>query len=291
MDNKKRVKTLEAFRQHSPGLAVLFCTDLAARGLDIPNVDWIIQYDPPLDPDFFVHRVGRTARAGTKGKALVFLTPHESQYPEFLRARKVPIVDLVSAMLMPEVNETEVASLCTCLRSMAAADRDVLEKGVRAFVSHARAYREHRCRHIFKMSDVNFSRLAKAFALLRLPKMPELKNVKVHGFKNESQAVVDAVPYLNKGREKQRQANLIRMKQKLAAGKHDKAKGKQWQNKRSQKSSSTAGQKQLHQKRKRKGQHQRLMEEWESLAKEERLYKKLKRGKITKAEYDRLMGE
>ena len=44
MDSKRRVKTLEAFRAYGPGLGVLFCTDLAARGLDIPHVDWIVQY-------------------------------------------------------------------------------------------------------------------------------------------------------------------------------------------------------------------------------------------------------
>jgi ATP-dependent RNA helicase DDX18/HAS1 len=50
------------------------CTDIAARGLDIPQVDWIIQYDPPLDIKEYIHRVGRTCRgANAKGKALLFL--------------------------------------------------------------------------------------------------------------------------------------------------------------------------------------------------------------------------
>ena len=47
---------------------------MAARGLDVPDVDFVIQYDPPQDPKVFSHRCGRTARAGRGGKAIVFLT-------------------------------------------------------------------------------------------------------------------------------------------------------------------------------------------------------------------------
>lgn len=68
---------------------MLLCTDVAARGLDIPDVAWIVQYDPPQDPDVFVHRVGRTARMGRTGHALTLLLPHETPYVDFLRIRKV----------------------------------------------------------------------------------------------------------------------------------------------------------------------------------------------------------
>ena len=67
----------------------LLCTDVAARGLDIPGVSWILQYDPPQDPSTFVHRVGRTARMGRSGNALVMLLPHEEPYVDFLKLRKV----------------------------------------------------------------------------------------------------------------------------------------------------------------------------------------------------------
>lgn len=70
----------------------LLCTDVAARGLDIPDVGWVVQYDPPQDPSAFVHRVGRTARMGRTGHALVYLLPHETSYVDFLRLRKVRLV-------------------------------------------------------------------------------------------------------------------------------------------------------------------------------------------------------
>ena len=54
--------------------SILLTTDVAARGLDIPGVDWIVQFDMPQDPSAFTHRVGRTARMGAKGSALALLT-------------------------------------------------------------------------------------------------------------------------------------------------------------------------------------------------------------------------
>ena len=75
--------------QHALHAGCLLCTDVAARGLDIPDVEWILQLDAPQDPDAFVHRVGRTARMGRTGSARIFLLPHEATYVEFLRLRKV----------------------------------------------------------------------------------------------------------------------------------------------------------------------------------------------------------
>jgi len=64
--------------------SVLFTTDVAARGLDLPAVDWIVQYDPPSEVSEYVHRVGRTARAGLRGKALLFLAPEEQGFLDIL---------------------------------------------------------------------------------------------------------------------------------------------------------------------------------------------------------------
>jgi ATP-dependent RNA helicase DDX10/DBP4 len=59
--------------------AVLFATDLAARGLDFPSVDWVLQVDAPEDAETYIHRVGRTARYESAGKSLLFLTPSEEK--------------------------------------------------------------------------------------------------------------------------------------------------------------------------------------------------------------------
>jgi ATP-dependent RNA helicase DDX55/SPB4 len=61
------------------------CTDVMARGIDIPQVHWVLQYDPPSSASVFVHRCGRTARIGNEGSALVFLLPTEDTYVEFIK--------------------------------------------------------------------------------------------------------------------------------------------------------------------------------------------------------------
>jgi ATP-dependent RNA helicase DDX31/DBP7 len=81
--------------------SVLLCTDVAARGLDFPRVTAIVQYDPPGDPADYVHRVGRTARMGQRGEALLFSLPSERAYSELLRERSKGQVQLEEAALEP----------------------------------------------------------------------------------------------------------------------------------------------------------------------------------------------
>lgn len=68
--------------------AVLFATDIAARGLDFPSVDWVLQLDAPEDADTYIHRVGRTARYESKGKGLLFLLPSEEEGMKAVLAKK-----------------------------------------------------------------------------------------------------------------------------------------------------------------------------------------------------------
>ena len=86
---QKRTNTFFEFINASSG--ILLCTDVAARGLDIPKVDWIVQFDPPDDPRDYIHRVGRTARAGKTGKSLLFLLESELGFLRYLKEAKVPL--------------------------------------------------------------------------------------------------------------------------------------------------------------------------------------------------------
>ena len=193
-----------------PRGSILLATDVAARGLDVPSVAWTLQYDPPQNPDAFVHRAGRAARAGAAGGALLFLCPHEASYVEFLRNRGVPIrrvpppeflepasvlgSSISSSGSGRESGEKDERSgkekrekkeespprpptaetINRSIRSASVSDRETLEKGTRAFVSHVRGYREHACRFIFRSGELALGPLASSLGLPRLPRMPEL---------------------------------------------------------------------------------------------------------------------
>lgn len=72
-----RQRTLQAFRQGGAGADILIATDIAARGIDVDDIRMVVNYDVPTDPEVYVHRVGRTARAGQKGVGLTLMSPDE----------------------------------------------------------------------------------------------------------------------------------------------------------------------------------------------------------------------
>ncbi|QHO53467.1 DEAD-box ATP-dependent RNA helicase [Arachis hypogaea] len=200
MKQTVREKALASFTSLSNG--VLLCTDVAARGLDIPGVDCIVQYDPPEDPNVFIHRVGRTARLGKQGQAVVFLLPKEESYVEFLRIRRVPLQERKCSDDAPDVVPQ--------IRSAVKKDRDVMEKGVRAFVSYIRAYKEHHCSYIFRWKELEIGKLAMGHGLLQLPLMPEVKHhsLSTEGFVPVDDINLEDIKYRDKSREKQRKKNL-----------------------------------------------------------------------------------
>jgi ATP-dependent RNA helicase DDX55/SPB4 len=191
--------------------SILLTTDVAARGLDIPAVDLVFQLDPPSDPKTFIHRCGRAGRAGRKGLAVTFLTPgREEDYVEFLRVRQTPISPLTAPEISISVEDTEAAT--EKIRKIIRQDRALFEKAQRGFVSWVRAYSKHTANSIFQVADLDWAELGKAWGLLTLPGMPEVK--KWDGDRRLGQELdLAKFAYKDKAREKQRLEDLAAEKE------------------------------------------------------------------------------
>ncbi|KAF4548097.1 ATP-dependent rRNA helicase SPB4-like protein [Elsinoe fawcettii] len=201
-----RAKNFSSFLS-SPGPTILLTTDVAARGLDIPQVDLVIQLDPPSDPKTFVHRCGRAGRAGRRGTAITFLTPDEDArgYAEFLRLRGTPVTPYPLPAL-PDADETAAATTAR-IRAIVLRDRAVHDKAQRAFVSWVRSYGKHAAKAIFDLRGTDWSGLASGWGLLRLPRMPESKEWK-GDWRLGLADTLSQVRYKDKEREKRRLEDL-----------------------------------------------------------------------------------
>ena len=74
----------------------MLSTDISARGVDFPAVDWVVQVDCPEDTNTYIHRVGRTARYKSKGNALLMLLPSEAKFAEKLTSRNIQMKRLAT---------------------------------------------------------------------------------------------------------------------------------------------------------------------------------------------------
>ena len=164
----------------------------------------MVNIDPPTDVKNFIHRCGRSGRNGRRGLAVTLLQPgREEDYVPFLAIRQTPISPLARPLVRVTAAEAETAT--RRLRAAAAADRAVFLLSQRAFPSWVRAYQEHRAASIFRVDDLDFAALARAWGLLRLPKMPELRRAgldRALGLDLD----LDAIPFRDKTKERKRQA-------------------------------------------------------------------------------------
>ncbi|MEO1612885.1 MAG: DEAD/DEAH box helicase, partial [Pseudomonadota bacterium] len=93
LDQKVRMRTLDAFRANE--LKILVASDVAARGLDIPAVSHVFNFDVPIHSEDYVHRIGRTGRAGRKGDAFTLCLPYEEKY-----------LDKIEELIKQEIEKT-----------------------------------------------------------------------------------------------------------------------------------------------------------------------------------------
>nr|XP_040053338.1 ATP-dependent RNA helicase DDX55 [Gasterosteus aculeatus aculeatus] len=269
----KRNKIFADFRALKSG--ILVCTDVMARGIDIPDVHWVLQYDPPSSASAFVHRCGRTARIGNHGNALVFLLPMEESYVNFLSInQKCPL----QKMVLTE----EVVDVLPKVKAMSLADRAMFDRGMRAFVSFVQAYAKHECSLIFRVKDLNFSTLARGFALLRMPKMPELKGKTFPGFDGAA-LDTDTIRYKDKNREKLRQKMLAELKERPPLPKRNFIKNKSW----SKQKTKTERRKKRSAKRKHEEGSDVEDEDMKELLNDTRILKRLKKGKISEEDFEK----
>lgn len=151
----KRTSTFFQFCNDDTG--ILFCTDVAARGLDIPEVDWIVQYDPPDDPREYIHRVGRACRGDSKkeGKALLFLRPQEAGFLHYLKKSKVPLSEF-------QIQSSKVVNIQTQLEKLLSKNYYLNQSAKEGYKSYVRAYASHSLK-VFNVQSLDLKKVSKSF--------------------------------------------------------------------------------------------------------------------------------
>lgn len=207
LQTQSRMKTLNSFTTSLKN-SVLFTTDVAARGIDIPDVDLVIQLDPPTDSDIFIHRCGRTGRANRVGKAIVLLNEgREEDYIPFLEVKNVILEE-------ESVKITPIDTLSQTFKEWIMQDRARFDHGIRAYVAFIKYYSKHSASSIFRLQTMNFVGIAKFYGLLRLPKMPEItqyalaSSIPEGGWLVSPPIDLDTFSYMDKRKEKERLQEL-----------------------------------------------------------------------------------
>ncbi|XP_013415138.1 probable ATP-dependent RNA helicase DDX31 isoform X1 [Lingula anatina] len=190
MVQKERTQVFQDFSSTRSG--VLLCTDVAARGLDLPKVKWIVQYNTPGTPTEYIHRVGRTARAGTRGSSLLFLSPSEVDYVQVLNDHKISMEEvsmkevLQTLMVLsqelaegrkskgrhPHSVEESATVLQNRFETYLYQNKERIQLAKKAYQSFLRSYATYpsNLKHIFHMKNLHLGHVAKSFGLREAPK-------------------------------------------------------------------------------------------------------------------------
>ncbi|GFY71724.1 ATP-dependent RNA helicase DDX18 [Trichonephila inaurata madagascariensis] len=151
----KRTVTFFDFCKAESG--ILLCTDVAARGLDIPKVDWIVQYDPPEDHKEYIHRVGRTARGENQvGHALLILRPEELGLLAYLKQGRIPLQEY-------DFSWNKVADIQNQLEKLIKKSYFLNMSAREAFKAYVRAYKTHHLKKVYDVTNLNLRDVGKSF--------------------------------------------------------------------------------------------------------------------------------
>ncbi|XP_029776911.1 probable ATP-dependent RNA helicase DDX31, partial [Suricata suricatta] len=206
MEQEERTAVFQEFSRSKTG--VLLCTDVAARGLDLPQVTWIVQYNAPSSPAEYIHRIGRTARIGCRGSSLLILAPSEAGYVNSLASHKINVSeikleDILSVLTRDDCFEgsrwrpqksraagpPEIRQRATVLQTLFEDYVHSSEKRVswakKALQSFIRAYATYprELKHIFHVRALHLGHVAKSFGLRDAPQnlsVPAVKRRKVN---------------------------------------------------------------------------------------------------------------
>lgn len=145
--------------------AVLIATDVAARGLDIPAVDWVVQVDCPEDITTYIHRVGRTARYSKSGEAILLLTPSEEPAMlDCLKAKNIPIEKI-------DVDPSKLQGVNVKMEIVLSKYNNLKEEAVRAFKSYLKNIALMRNKKVFDVTSIDFDAFARSYGLVVTPRV------------------------------------------------------------------------------------------------------------------------
>jgi ATP-dependent RNA helicase DDX55/SPB4 len=213
-DHKARIrmKNLNRFRD-SVTPAILLTTDVLARGIDIPDIDLVVQLDAPIQPKDFIHRCGRSGRAGKRGVAVTFLNEGcEEDYIKYLDLQGTKLEPYPDT---PTFSSTEINDAIITIRKTSSQKRELHDRSQKAFVSWVQAYSKTLPTDIFDVKRLNWAEIGRSWGLLQWPKMPELKRHFPTAAQNRTYELglpadfrLDTLAYKDKVREATRQEYL-----------------------------------------------------------------------------------
>ena len=166
---QKQMKRLAVYTDFcAKKYAVLLATDVAARGLDFPHVQWVVQGDCPEDVATYIHRTGRTARHTASGRALLLLLPSETKMLERLAASRIHMHKLAA-------NAKHIHSLKGKLQALLAERAELKHTAQRAFVSYVRSVSLQSDKQVFDAHSLPLAPLAESMGLLAAPRVRLIK--------------------------------------------------------------------------------------------------------------------